>query len=219
MVTPASTLVPLPDQLSFEEGAAISCGTGTAYFALERLAVSGRDTVAIFGQGPVGLSATLLASAMGAQTIALDVIRERRQFAQAFGADAVLDPASVDPVAALRELTKGEGVDVALDCTGLPDARIAAVRSAATWGRVGFVGEGGATTFDISKELIRKQLTIVASWTFSRCGQEACARFIVKRHLPLKQLITHRFPLECAGDAYELFDQQTIGKPIIVPSR
>ena len=54
MKVPASTLVPMPDELSFEEGAAISCGTGTAYGALKRLDVSGRDTLAVFGQGPVG---------------------------------------------------------------------------------------------------------------------------------------------------------------------
>ena len=63
MRVPASTLVPLPDALSFEEGAAISCGTGTAYAALRRIDVSGRDTLAVFGQGAVGLSATMLGRA------------------------------------------------------------------------------------------------------------------------------------------------------------
>src|SRR5207245_2236088 len=77
MTVPAYTLVPLPDSLSFEEGAAISCGTGTAYGALKRLDVSGRDTLAVFGQGPVGLSATLLGRAMGARVIAIDVAPER----------------------------------------------------------------------------------------------------------------------------------------------
>src|SRR5438876_9397700 len=53
MKVPAFTLVPLADELSFEEGAAISCGTGTAYGALKRIDVSGRDTLVVFGQGPV----------------------------------------------------------------------------------------------------------------------------------------------------------------------
>src|SRR4029453_364140 len=56
MTVPVSTLVPLPDELSFEEGAAVSCGTGTAYGALKRLDVSGRDTLAAFGPGPGGLA-------------------------------------------------------------------------------------------------------------------------------------------------------------------
>jgi NADPH:quinone reductase-like Zn-dependent oxidoreductase len=66
MRCPARTLVPLPDELSFETGAAISCGTGTAWGALHRLELQGDDTIAIFGQGPVGLAATQLASALEA---------------------------------------------------------------------------------------------------------------------------------------------------------
>jgi len=54
---PANTLVPLPDELSFSAGAAIACGSGTAYSALRRMKLSGNDTLAIFGQGPVGFRA------------------------------------------------------------------------------------------------------------------------------------------------------------------
>jgi D-arabinose 1-dehydrogenase-like Zn-dependent alcohol dehydrogenase len=55
---PANTLVPLPDELSFSAGAAIACGSGTAYSALRCMNLSGNDPIAIFGQGPVGLAAT-----------------------------------------------------------------------------------------------------------------------------------------------------------------
>src|SRR5881409_1740863 len=134
MKVPASTLVSLSDELSFEEGAAISCGTGTAYGALKRIDVSGRDTLAIFGQGPVGLSATMLGRAMGARVIAVDVVPERLALAREFGAEHVVNAKDADPVTALRALTHGEGVEASMDCTGNPDARVAAVRSAATWG-------------------------------------------------------------------------------------
>jgi D-arabinose 1-dehydrogenase-like Zn-dependent alcohol dehydrogenase len=77
MKCPARTVVPLPDELSFETGAAISCGTGTAWGALQRLGLQGDHTIAIFGQGPVGLSATQLAATMGARVIALDTSDER----------------------------------------------------------------------------------------------------------------------------------------------
>ena len=70
-------MVPLPDELTVEEGASISCGTGTAFMAIKRLNVSGRDTLAIYGQGPVGLSGTMLAKGMGARVIAVDVGTER----------------------------------------------------------------------------------------------------------------------------------------------
>ncbi|MBI3966472.1 MAG: zinc-binding dehydrogenase [Chloroflexi bacterium] len=216
MKIPASTLIPLPDELSFEEGAAISCGTGTAFLALKRLDVSGRDTLAIFGQGPVGLSATMLARAMGARVIAVDLSAERRQIAQEFGAEVVIDPAAVNPVAAIRDLTHGEGADAALDCSGNPDARVAAVKATRAWGRMCFVGEGGKTTFNISQDIIRKQLTLYGSWTFSTVGQEECARFIVDRQVPLKRLLTHHFSLDQAVDAYRLFDTQTTGKGVFL---
>src|SRR5712671_5293881 len=101
------TLVPLPDSLSFVTGAAISCGTGTAWGALKRLNLQGGETLAIFGQGPVGLSATQLAVVMGARVIAIDVAPERRKLAQAFGAHEVIDAKSGDMVAAIRNLTHG----------------------------------------------------------------------------------------------------------------
>jgi len=216
MKVPARTNVPLPEELSFEEGAAVSCGTGTAYGALKRLDVSGRDTLAVFGQGPVGLSATMLGSAMGARVIAVDITDERLALAKELGAESVINSKDADPAAAIKQLTHGEGAETTMDCTGIAEARLAAVKSAATWGRVAFVGEGGATTFDISADLIRKQLTLVASWTFSAIGQWECARFIADRKIPLKRLLTERFTLDQAEDAYRLFDTQTTGKGVFV---
>src|SRR5215813_14522523 len=124
MKVPAHTLVPLPESLSFAAGAAISCGTGTAFGALRRMNLSGRDTVAIVGQGPVGLSATQLAAAMGARVIALDVSEERLERAGAFGANALVDPKIDDPVAAIKALTHGLGADMALDTSGASEGRL-----------------------------------------------------------------------------------------------
>jgi threonine dehydrogenase-like Zn-dependent dehydrogenase len=211
---PARTNVPLPDELTFEEGAAVSCGTGTAYGALKRIDVSGRDTLAVFGQGPVGLSATMLGAAMGARVIAVDISADRLALARELGAHAVVNSRETDPVKAIKELTHGEGAEATMDCTGLPEPRVAAVKSTATWGRMCFVGEGGATSFDISSDLIRKQLTLVASWTFSSMGQWECARFVADRKVPLGRLLTHRFRIDEAAAAYKLFDTQTTGKGV-----
>jgi len=126
MKVPAHTIVPLPDALSFETGAAISCGTGTAWGALQRIALQGGETIAIFGQGPVGLSATQLAAAMGARVIALDVSDERLELAKSFGADVTIQARTNDPVEAIRELTHGEGAHKTLDCSSAPEARAAA---------------------------------------------------------------------------------------------
>ena len=216
MVAPASTCVPMPDEISFEEGASISCGTGTAYGALKRIDVSGRDTLAVFGQGPVGLSATMLGRAMGARVIAIDVVPERLTLARELGAEAVINPKDTDAVKAIHDLTRGEGAETTMDCSGTSEGRLGALQSAGTWGRVAFVGEGGQTTIDVSKHMLRRQLTVHASWTFSTVGQEECARFIADRKIPLKKLLTHRFEVEQAEAAYRLFDTQTTGKGVFV---
>jgi threonine dehydrogenase-like Zn-dependent dehydrogenase len=216
MKVPAHTLVPLPDELSFTTGAAISCGTGTAYGALQRMKLSGRDTLAVVGQGPVGLSATQLASRMGARVIALDISAERLERAKAFGADVAIDPRANDPVGAIRELTHGLGADLTLDTSGTPDGRVTAVRSARAWGTVCFVGEGGNVTIDVSPDMLRKQLTIIGSWTFSTVGQADCARFVADRGIKVDALFTHRWTLDQAEEAYRLFDQQTSGKGVFV---
>ncbi len=214
MKAPARTLVPLPDELSFTTGAAISCGTGTAFGALRRLGLAAGDTIAIFGQGPVGLSATQFAAAMGARVIALDPGAERLARAKDFGADALIDPGQDAPVDAIRELTGGEGANLTLECSGHPDARLAAVRGLRTWGKACFVGEGGEVTFEVSTDLIRRQATLIGSWTFNKQGQADCARFVVEHGIDVESLFTHRFKLDQAAAAYELFDTQTTGKGV-----
>jgi threonine dehydrogenase-like Zn-dependent dehydrogenase len=192
MKVPAFTVVPLPDELSFTTGAAISCGTGTAFGALRRIRLSGNDTIAIFGQGPVGLSTTQL------------------------GAAETVNPRSNDPVGAIKDLTHGYGAEFTLDTSSQPEGRIAAVRATKVWGTTCFVGERNKVTIDVSPDMLRKQLTIVASWTFSWIGQEECARFVADRSIDVEALFTHRWSLDQADEAYKLFDTQTTGKGVFL---
>ncbi|HEX2200339.1 MAG TPA: zinc-binding dehydrogenase [Burkholderiales bacterium] len=213
---PARTLVALPEELSFAEGAAVACGTGTAYGALRRMHLAGGDSLAVFGQGPVGLSATLLGAAMGARVIAVETSTQRLQLAREFGADAVIDGSKTDAVAAIRDLTRGEGVALALDCTGAPAARKAAVQCVKTWGTACYVGEGGEVTLDVSPDLLRRQVTLIGSWTFSAMGMLECARFVAERKIGLERIFSHRWRLEQADEAYRSFDTQSTGKGVFL---
>jgi threonine dehydrogenase-like Zn-dependent dehydrogenase len=219
MKVPAVTLVRMPDELSFDAGAAISCGTGTAWGILKRLGITGDQTIAVFGQGPVGLSVTLLAKAMGAQVIALDISDERLTKALQLGADHAINPGACDDVeGAIRELTHGRGAHASVDATSSPLARRQAVRCLRSWGKCVYVGEGGEVTFDVSNDIIRRQATIMGSWVFSTIQQEECAQFVAARGLDLGRLFTERWRLEEAVQAYELFDRQTTGKGVITPT-
>jgi threonine dehydrogenase-like Zn-dependent dehydrogenase len=212
---PAITLLPLPDELSFSAGAAICCGTGTAYGGLLRLDLSARDTLAVFGLGPVGQAAVQLATAMGVSVIGVDIAHDRVALAEKFGAVHAVDSSAVDPVEAIRELTGGRGVSCSLDVSGAASARQAAVGSTANWGRVAFVGHGVPTTeLDISRNVIRRQLTLIGSYTFSDVGQSDCARFIADHKVDADLVFTDRWSIGDAEQAYVEFDKQAGGKAV-----
>jgi len=213
---PARTLVALPEQLSFAEGAAVACGTGTAFAALKRMKLTGGDTLAVFGQGPVGLSATLLGAAMGARVIAIETSPERLKLAKEFGAADVIDASREDVLKNILEKTKGEGADFTLECSSASSARQAAVRSVKTWGTACFVGEGGDVKLDVSPDLLRRQVTLIGSWTFSAMGMLECARFIDDNDIDLERIFSHRWKLEQADEAYRSFDTQTTGKGVFL---
>jgi threonine dehydrogenase-like Zn-dependent dehydrogenase len=216
MKVPAHTLIKLPDVLSFKAGAAISCGSGTAFGALKRIDLQPDDTVAIFGQGPVGLSCTMFAKAFGARVIALDVGEERLDMARQFGADYVVNPLNDDPVEAIRDLTRdGAGADKAIECSSNAVARLQAVRSVNKWGSTCLVGVGGQMQFECN-ELILNQKSVFGSLTFSKNLQDDCAQFVAERGINVDALFTHEFRLDQAVEAYELFDQKKIGKGVFI---
>lgn len=212
---PARTLVELPEELSFAEGAAVACGTGTAFAALRRMNLNGGHTLAVFGQGPVGLSATILGAAMGARVIAVETSEERLKLARQFGAHETL-LFSPELKNQLNDLTHGEGVDLSLECSSAPAARQAAVRCVKTWGTACFVGEGGDVTLDVSPDLLRRQVTLIGSWTFSAMGMLECAKFVAEKKIPLEKIFSHRWKLEQCAEAYQVFDQQASGKGVFL---
>lgn len=216
MVVLDYTCVPMPDELSYEEGAILACGTGTAYDAIKKLDISGRDTLAIYGQGPVGLSALVFAVDTGARVIVVEPVPYRQDLAKSLGADIVINPMETDPVEAIKKLTHGEGADAALDATGRPEPRAQMVKSARIFGRACFVGEGPsvAPTLNPSADIIHKQLTVRGSWTMSTVGLLEMADYVVDHKVPLKKLITHRFPLEQGVEAYKIFDAGLTGKAV-----
>ena len=215
MLVPDYTCIKMPDELGFAAAAACSCGTGTAFHAVKRVSPTGLDTVAIFGQGPVGLSATMFAAQMGARVIAIDVVESRLELAKTLGADTVINSTGINIKDVVCELTDGEGADITLEVTGIPEVRIQALNSVRSWGKVCFVGEGPMNIpIDISASIIHRQLSVMGSWTFSQAGLSEVARFVVERSSPMDKLITHTFDLDRGQEAYDLFVSGNTGKVI-----
>ncbi|QLH12988.1 zinc-binding dehydrogenase [Paracoccus pantotrophus] len=216
MRVPVSTLVRLPDEISFVAGAAIACGTGTAYGACVRLDLSARDTLAVFGLGPVGLSAVQLAAAMGVEVIGVDIDPGRIETARKFGAAHVVNGKEKDPVEEIRKLTRGLGASCAMDCAGGVVPKQQAVRSTAPWGRIAMVAVNGDIELSVWNDMIAKQRTVLGSWTFSINGMKDCARFIADHGVDVDAIFSDRWILDQAETAYNEFDKQTGGKGVFV---
>lgn len=211
------TCLPLPDELSYVDGALVSCGFGTAYEALQRVDVSGRDSVLITGLGPVGLATAMLARAMGAGPIVgTDVAPERLEVATDLGLVDHALASDEETAARLADLSGGRGFPVAVDCSGNAAARHLALSSTATWGRCAFVGEGGDVGFDVSHLLIHKQITVYGSWVTSVGHMGDLLAHLSRWRLHPQDIVTDRFSLEDAGQAYDLADHGTSGKVCIV---
>ena len=192
LLASVQSLVLLPEPLTYLDGAIIACGLGTAYAALRRANVSGRDRLLVTGLGPVGLGVALLAQKMGAAVLGIEYDPARVEFARRLGIESVecvkvvpedsaasLEEGDLDVQTALN-WTGGLGPDVAIDCSGSAAARLTCLKSARVWGRVVFVGEGGRVAFDVSDVVIHKSLTVYGSWVCSIGEMEELVERLVR---------------------------------------
>lgn len=210
------TLVALPDELTYLDGAMVACGVGTAYAACLRANVSGRDVVLITGLGPVGMGMALLCQAMGARVVGIEAIPERLELSRRLGITELVNPGDQQAGVLLHEATRGHGFEVAIDCSGNANARHLCLEQVREWGRVVFVGEGGNVSFEPSPLLLHKQVALYGSWVCSLPQMEDLVEQLVRWKLHPDVMVTHRFPLHQAREAYELFDTGKTGKVAIV---
>ncbi|HUE99949.1 MAG TPA: zinc-binding dehydrogenase [Anaerolineales bacterium] len=140
IAVPARNAIALPDEISFEAGATLMCASATALHALRRGRVKAGERVAVFGIGGLGLSAVQLAKALGAvEVYAVDIKLDKLELASEYGAIPI-HASRVDAVDEIRKLTKGKGVDVALEMIGLPKTMKQTIESLGVLGRAVIVG-------------------------------------------------------------------------------
>ena len=206
-------LVALPDELTYTDGAQVACGFGTVYEAIEKIGVSGNDAVLVVGLGPVGLAALMLCKAMGAnKLIGIEMQPSRIELAKKLGlVDHVFTP-SEDNVRQIKEITDGFGVEKAIVCSASDPGRATAIRATRQWGKIAFVGEGGTVHFNPSPDMLHDQKTIYGSWVTSIWKMEDLVERLVRWNLHPEDLVTHRFPLDKADEAYALMASGACGK-------
>lgn len=216
LVADERNCVPLPEGVSFADGAFVACAGGTAYSALKKLGVSGETTLAVFGLGPVGLSGVLLGKAMGGTVVGVDVIPERIERARQVGADVVVDATRENPVSVLREVASPDGCDIVFEASGSHAGRQNAVKSLRRGGKAVFCGVGSVEPDLNLTEIVGRELTLMGSFVIPLGMSYELVQFLASKRLSFEPLVTHCFPFEAGDEAYRVADASRSGKVLFV---
>jgi succinate semialdehyde reductase (NADPH) len=222
-VVPATDVFPLPDSLPLEESAILGCAVFTAYGAVRHGAdLRGGERIAVIAVGGVGLNVVQIASAFGAsQIIAVDVRDDKLEVARQAGATDVVNSTTSDAVARVRELTDGQGVDVAFEVLGLTQTFIQAFECIRDGGRMVAVGIApGKTTAPVEiTRLVRRELRIIGSYgARTRADMPEIIRLAERGIFRPEKMVTKRYPLAEADAAYSALARgEIVGRAIVVP--
>lgn len=212
---PASNVLELPDNVSLDAATVLTCAGGTAYTALREAQLQPEDRLAVVGLGPVGLCAVILAHAMGVRTAGIDISHRRIDMAVALGLDLGVDAGTHDAVQAVRNWSGGRGADVVAECVGSARARHQALEMAAVRGRVAFAGLGSEElALSADRFFVGGQITVLGIAATPLRYFPDLIRIAAEKRLGFDRLITHRFPLSKAAEAYHVMESGDCGKVV-----
>ena len=221
-VVPATDVFVLPAGVGTLNAAIVGCSLFTAYGAARHSAdLRHGDTVAVYGVGGIGLNVVQVARALGASmVIAVDLANDKLAAATAMGATHTVNGSGIDAVAAVRELTHGEGVDVAFEAVGHPASFSQALMSVCDGGRMVAIGLAGTT---IKAEipithLVRRGITIKGSYgARTRTDMPELLSMIGRGDLRLDGVISRRVTIDEAPATYGALDRgEIVGRAVVV---
>ena len=225
VVLPAGSVLPLPEGMSYEHGAAFSLAYGTSHVALtHRARLKANETLLVLGAaGGVGLTAVELGKLIGARVIAAASSPEKLELARAYGADETILYISEDLRERLNTLTDGRGVDVIFDPVG-GDIFDQAVRRIAWEGRYLVIGfaSGRIPSLPLNIALLKNASIVGLFWgaylqndpgVLRQSFLQLAALYAAGKLMPH---IHHVFPLDEAADALrELMERRALGKIVL----
>lgn len=224
---PGTAIFKLPVDLPTESVIGAGCALNTAIHGIERTGIEWQDIVVVQGAGPVGIAALAVAKSAGAsRVIVIGAPRHRLEMARRFGADDVVDlEQAITPsarVAAVRELTRGYGADVVLECVGAPTVVVEGMEMCRDGGKYLILGhycDAGTTAWN-PHVVTRKQLQVFGSWSSEPRHMKAAIEFLrtTQKQFPFADMVSHRFSLHQTNEALATSAAWTSAKSVIVPS-
>ncbi|MFT3930960.1 MAG: NADPH:quinone oxidoreductase family protein [Spongiibacteraceae bacterium] len=227
IASPANNVIPIPNEMSYEDGANLLCAHGTAHHALKQKArLQAGETLLVLGAaGGTGIAAVQIGKAMGARVIAACSSAEKLAIAKANGADLLINYGEQDLKAALKEITANKGVDVVFDPVGGEAFNVCA-RSMARNGRLLVVGfaSGVIPQLPINLTLVKEFSVVGVFWgSFVRNEPRVFADnmgelFQWYRDKKISVVTDEKLPLAQAAVALQkLIDREVVGKVVLVP--
>lgn len=198
-------MIALPPDVSFEEATFVE-PVNTCLKAVRKARVARGEFVLVIGQGPVGILLMLLARSEGAVVYTSDPIPGRRAASVRFGASEAFDPTGGNLLDEIRSRTHGRGADAVLLAVPNPSLVSEALGLARPGGRVLlFAHNDPVMHLEFPAAAVGvEEKEILGSYSASVEDQEESAIVVFERRLPVRELISHRFPLERIAEALEL---------------
>lgn len=208
---PARNLLKIPNEITFVEGAAVEPAAVTLH-GMIKVGINVGDHVAVLGCGAIGLLAIQFAKIMGAtKVIAVDIAEDKLDLAKKIGADICINAMNSDPVQTIKEVTKGSGVNVAVETAGVNITQEQCLRVAKKMGRILYLGTAHKSVEIPPKSfecIVRNELMMIGSWNsysapFPGVEWHATLDYIKTGALKIKPLITHTFELSQAPQVFQ----------------
>jgi len=190
---------------------------GTGWFAAEAANVKPGNTVAVVGDGAVGLLGVLSARQMGAgRIIAMSRHESRQKLAREFGATDIVTHRGDEGVARIKELTKGIGADAVLECVGTQESMMQAIRSTRTGGYIGYVGVPHGVALD-GQELFFAHVHLHGGPAPARRYLPHLIDLVWSGKITPGKVFDLTLPLEDVAEGYRAMDERRAIKTLLRP--
>jgi L-iditol 2-dehydrogenase len=203
-------IVALPDDVTFEEATFLE-PINTIVKAVQKARVVAGETVLILGCGPIGLQLLMVSKLEGARLYTSDPIAQRRQKSLSLGAIESFDPTSGKLVEEIRARTDSRGADAVLVAVAHPSIVTDALAAARPGGRVLlFAANDPVTKIEFTAAAVGiDEKEILGSYSAAVDIQDSAADLVLRKKLPVMEIVTHRFPLDRIQEALELAARPT----------
>jgi S-(hydroxymethyl)glutathione dehydrogenase/alcohol dehydrogenase len=224
-VVSENRLTPVPAGMDMDVAVLLGCAAPTGMGAVYNvLNVKAGDSVVVFGTGGIGLNAVMAAALAGATAvIGVDLKASRRDLAKLFGATHVVDPAAGDVAGQIKAIAP-QGLDVAVEATGVPSVMADAVNATRQQGgRAVVIGNARFDAqFTVSPSVFNQGKSLMGTWGGDSVPDRDYARFgrlLSSNRFPVRQLLSEPYRLADINQALDDLRTGKIGRPLIDMSK